>query len=64
MTKKEMEKIRLQILKAQGKNGLRQFNKLSRTEGSPRGKQIHDNNTYYVSKGSSRKPKHRNREFE
>ena len=64
LTKKEMEAIRLQILKAEGPEGLKRFNDQYRVKGMPRGRQVHDNRTLAVKKGSSRKPKHRNRELD
>ena len=64
MTKKEKAQIRLQILKAEGKAGLKAFDAQSRAEGMPRGKQVHNNRTLAVHKGASRKPKHRNRDFD
>jgi hypothetical protein len=63
-TKKEMKQIRLQILKAEGPEGLKRFNDQYRVEGMPRGKQVHGNRDLDVKRGSSRKAKHRKRSFE
>lgn len=64
MTKKEMAQIRLQILKAEGPDGLKRFNDQYRAKGMPRGKQVHNNRTHAVAKGACRRPKHPNREYD
>lgn len=64
MTKKEKAQIRLQILKAEGKAGLKAFDAQSRAEGFPRGKQVHNNRTHAVAKGACRRPKHPKRDFD
>ena len=64
MTKKEKAQIRLQILKSQGKAGLREWDAKSRGEGFPRGKQVHNNRTHAVAKGACRRPKHPQQDFD
>ena len=64
MTKKEKAQVRLQILKAQGKTGLRAFDEMSRSKVTAPCKQVHNNRTHAVAKGACRRPKHPNRDYD
>lgn len=63
-TKKEEQELRKNILRAEGKAGLKAFYAQQRAGGMPPAKQVHGNRTKDVARGSSRKPKHKGRIFD
>ncbi len=59
MNRKQKKAIQLQVLKAEGKAGLDEFNRQQRVTGRMRSVQTHSNAAYDAAKGYRRKPKHR-----
>ena len=63
-TKKQKQELEKNILRAEGKAGLKAFYDQQRAGGMPPATKTHHTRTKDVARGSSRKPKHKGRIFD